>query len=644
MRGALKRLRVYLLELSPSIRALPTLVDFETIPQLFNQLAERYAGQPKAAIGYKDKTAKTWVDVHWDNFADQVHTFAGYLHKEGIRNGDRVAILSENRPEWAITDLATQFLGAVNVSLYTTLPASQVGYILKDSGAKILVVSVGLQLRKADAVQKNCPELRHIVSMAVPRKEHTNTITWETAMSDGAQHYAAHQQEIDAMANAVMPDDLSALIYTSGTTGNPKGVMMSHQNFVSNAKAAHEVIDLFEDDIHLSFLPLCHAFERTAGYTAMLAGGAKIVYAESIDTVSKNLPEIRPTLMISVPRLFERVFNVINKSVEAGSSIKKGIFHWAVGTGKAFAEKERAGKTPGPILLTQNFLANRLVFSTLQEKLGGRIRFAVSGGAALPREIGEFFEAAGIILVEGYGLSETAPILSISPMEYPVYGTVGHVVPGTTVAIQDLKSGHIIGKMTGVDYPSGLTTGAGEIIAKGPNIMKGYWNDPNATAEVFDDDGWFHTGDVGRFEDGHLKITDRIKHMIVSKGGKNIYPAPIEEQFVTNPLIDQVMVVGEGREFLTALVVPDRESLIAQLPDKSSTDLVCSDSAQKLFADLFRTYSKTAAGHEKVRDFRLIEEPFSVENELLTPTMKLRRKAIEQMYSDRVEEMYADVM
>lgn len=625
---------------------MPTLVDFETIPQLFNRLADHYAGQPKAALGYKDRKAKEWIDVWWDDLAEQVHAFAGYLHKEGVKKGDRVAILSENRPEWAITDLATQLLGAVNVPLYTTLPASQVGNILKDSSAKLLVVSVGLQLRKADAVQEECADLQQIVTMAVPRRKHTNTVTWEAAMADGAEYYAAHQAEIDGIGEAVVPDDLSALIYTSGTTGNPKGVMMSHRNLVSNAKAAHEVIDLYEDDIHLSFLPLCHAFERTAGYTAMLAGGAKIVYAESIDAVSKNLPEVKPTLMIAVPRLFERIFNVIHKSVEEGSAIKKSIFHWAVGTGKSMAAKRRAGESPGPILRAQHSLAHRLVFSTLHEKLGGRIRFAVSGGAALPRKIGEFFETAGITLIEGYGLSETAPVLSISPMEYPVYGTVGHVVPGTTVAIQDLENGSIIGQLTGDDYPSGLTTGEGEIIAKGPNIMKGYWNNVEATAEVFDEDGWFHTGDVGRFEDGHLKITDRIKHMIVSKGGKNIYPGPIEEQLVTNPLIDQVIVVGEGREFLTALVVPDLESLNTRAGelDANETDLLTRPEINKLYADLFRAYSKTAASHEKVRGFRLVAESFSVENELLTPTMKLKRKAIEQAHANLVEEMYADVV
>ena len=628
---------------------MPTVVDFETIPQLFNSLVDRYGGTGHPALGHKDKKTKTWTDITWDDLAEQVHAFAGYLHQQGVRTGDRVAILSENRLEWAITDLATQLLGAVNVGLYTTLPASQVAYIIRDSSAKLLVVSTGLQLRKADAIHEECHELQGVISMAELRKDHAHTMTWEDAMAQGAVHYAAHQAEIDAMGEAVTPGDLSALIYTSGTTGNPKGVMMTHRNFVSNAKAAHQIIDLFEDDIHLSFLPLSHAFERTAGYTAMLAGGAQIVYAESIEAVAKNLPEVQPTIMISVPRLFERIYNVIQKSVEEGSAIKKGIFHWAVSTGKAAAQKRRDGYTPGPILRTQHQLAHRLVFSKLHEKLGGRVRFAVSGGAALPRAIGEFFEAAGITLIEGYGLSETAPVLSVSPMEAPVYGTVGHVLPGVTIGIKDLDTGHLIGQLTGADYPTDFTTGAGEIVAKGPNIMTGYWNNPEATADVFDEDGWFRTGDVGRFENGHLRITDRIKHMIVSKGGKNIYPGPIEEQFVTDPLVEQVMVVGEGREFLTALVVPAIETLRARASElgtdgASGEDLLAHPAVQQLYTDLFRAYAKTSASHEKVRDFRLVLDPFTVENELMTPTMKLKRKTIEHAYAPLVEEMYAEVV
>ncbi|RMF63632.1 MAG: long-chain fatty acid--CoA ligase, partial [Bacteroidetes bacterium] len=334
-------------------------------------------------------------------------------------------------------------------------------------------------------------------------------------------YWDTHAGELAPLADAVTPEDLSALIYTSGTTGTPKGVMLTHRNFCSNVHAALARVPFGPEDHHLSFLPLCHSFERTAGYLAVLACGGLISYAESIDTVSRDLMEVRPTVMISVPRLFERVYNVIAKSVDEGPEAKKRIFAWAVATGKAIARKRLAGKQPGPWLRAQQRLAHRLVFSKLHEKLGGNLRFAVSGGAALPREIGEFFQAAGITIIEGYGLTETSPVLTVNPVDRPRFGTVGHVLPGVTIAIQRLSDGQIVGQLSGDDYPSNLTTEEGEIIVKGPNVMKGYWNNEDATREAIDADGWYHTGDVGRFDDGYLMITDRIKHMIVSKGGKN---------------------------------------------------------------------------------------------------------------------------
>jgi len=627
----------------------PAVVPFETAPQLIRGLATHYAGTGKAALGFYDRGAKTWTDVTWDALIAEVEAFAGFLHARGVTKGDRVAVLSEDRPEWAVTDMAAQLLGAVTVALYTTVPASQVAYIVRDSGARVLVVSTGLQLRKADRATDDCPDLVSIVSMAEPRKARPETpiVTWADALAEGARQWDAHP-ELAALADAVGPDDLSALIYTSGTTGEPKGVMMTHRNLMSNVHAALDRIGVTEDDVHLSFLPLSHAFERTAGYSTILAAGAQIVYAESIDAVSKNLPEVRPTVMVSVPRLFERVYNVIQKSVAEGSVVKRGLFAWAVGVGKAVATREKAGKTVWPHLRAQHAVAQSLVFSTLLEKLGGRVRFAISGGAALPKEIGEFFEAAGVLLIEGYGLSETAPVLAANPVEAPVYGTVGWVMPGVTLAIRDLSSGRILAEVHGDDYPTDVTSGPGEILAKGPNVMPGYWGRPEESAEAFDADGWFRTGDVGRFEGGYLRITDRIKHMIVSKGGKNIYPGPIEGGFVTSPLVEQLLVVGEGREFLTALVVPDLETVRAEAKllglDGSADELLDAPEVRALYDGLFKAYNASAASHEKVRDWRFAPEPFTVENDLLTPTMKPKRRAIEARHADLVEAMYADVV
>lgn len=620
---------------------MPAIVPFSTIPDLFRNLVARFDGQNRAALAYKDRKTKAWTDISYEQLRDDVHAFAGFLHARGIRKGDRVAILSENRPEWAITDLATQLLGAVNVSLYTTLPSAQVGYIVNDSGSKILVVSTPLQQRKAEDIREMCPEMTTIVAIE-PRKDSSEAVlSWDAAMAEGRAHYAAHRAEIDAMAPAVVPDDLCALIYTSGTTGVPKGVMLTHRNFCENVNSALARLDFGPDDHHLSFLPLCHSFERTGGYTGMMACGAKITYAESVDAVSKNLPEVQPTVLISVPRVFEKVYAGVMKGLEGQSPTKRKIFDWAVSVGRKVASTTAKGKTPGLLLETQRKVAHALVFSKLHEKLGGRVRLAVSGGAALPRHIGEFFEAAGLRIIEGYGLTETSPILCFNPITAPRFGTVGHVIPGVTVAIQ--TNGEIIAEQRGDAYPSSLTSGEGEIVARGPNIMKGYWGNEAATKEAIDADGWYHTGDVGRFVDGYLQITDRIKHMIVNKGGKNIYPGPIEDQIKgLSPLVEQILVVGEGREFLTALVVPSADVAKEQFGAATDEAARTHPEVEKQIRAMLRTYSKSAASHEKVRDVRILAEPFTIENEMMTPKMSLKRKVIETHHAALVDAMYAD--
>jgi long-chain acyl-CoA synthetase len=619
---------------------MPALVPFRTIPELFRNLTAHFAGQGRAMLTYKDKKSKQWVNLTYEDVQAQVEAFAGFLHARGIRPGDRVAILAENRPEWVVADLATQLLGAVNVSLYTTLPPSQVGYIVKDSGSKIFVVSTPMQLRKAEEVFDRCPELETLVAME-PRKDRTpQTVTWDDALREGANHYKAHAAEIAALGEAVRPDDLCALIYTSGTTGVPKGVMLTHENFCENVNSSLGRLDFGPTDVHLSFLPLCHSFERTAGYTAVMSCGARIAYAESVDAVSKNLPEVQPTVLISVPRVFERVYAGVMKGLEGQSPAKVKIFDWAVRTGRKVAAVRAAGKTPGPILAAQQKVAHALVFSKLHEKLGGRVRFAVSGGAALPRHIGEFFEAAGLRIIEGYGLTETSPVLSFNPMHAPRFGTVGHVIPGVTIGIY--REGQIIAQQKGDDYPSNLDTDEGEIVAKGPNIMRGYWGNDAATREAIDDQGWYHTGDVGRFEDGYLRITDRIKHMLVSKGGKNIYPGPIEDQLKgMSNLIEQLIVLGEGREFLTVLVVPNADAAKALTGETTDEAARAHPKVEEELRKVIKAYSRTAASHEKVRDLRVLAEPFTIENEMMTPKMSLKRKAIEQHHAALIEGMYA---
>ncbi len=622
-------------------------IEFDTVPQLFRRLCETYRDQDRTLLRYKERE-DGWQDLSVGDVERRVHALAGYLHDQGVRAGDRVAILSENRPEWVVADQAAQALGGANVTIYTSLPPAKIAYILRDSQAKVLVVSVPVQRKKVEEILDECPHLKRVIVMSeVPEEAPEAYVPWEKALEAGAAVWADPRDRLAGIAEEVEPHDVSSLIYTSGTTGEPKGVVLSHRNFCSNVKAALERFPIGPSDHHLSFLPLAHAFERTCGYLAMLASAATISYAESVEAVSQNLLEVQPTVMISVPRMFEKVYSRVIQQASEGGAVKQKVFDWAVRTGKRHAREAQNGSA-GPILKAQNALAQRLVFSTLHEKLGGNLRFAVSGGAALPEKIGTFFQAAGVTIVEGYGLTETAPIMTANPLDAPRYGTVGHVLPGVTVAIQRLDDNEIVGTVSGNDYPTRVTTGEGEILVQGPNVMGEYWKRPEETRSVFDPDGWFHTGDVGRFEDGYLQITDRIKHLIVSRGGKNIYPGPIEDVFKTQAWFDQVMVVGEDRPFLTALVVPDFESvrmkardLDIQESDYSDEELIEVDDVQAMFDQAFTAYNRDASAHEKIRDFHLVAEPFSVEAGTLTPTMKLKRRVITDRYEDEIDAMYA---
>ncbi|MFB6279063.1 MAG: long-chain fatty acid--CoA ligase [Salinibacter sp.] len=629
---------------------MPAQVEFDTIPQMFRRLCDRYRGRERPVLRHKAR-GEGWHDITWEDLEGRVQGLAGYLHRQGIRKGDRVALFSENRPEWAISDLGTQLIGAANVSIYTSLPPTKVAYILRDAGAKICIVSVPVQRKKIEEIADECPELEEVIVMSETADAPPVPMThWTDALAAGRDYWAEHEERLTGIAEDLTPEDTSALIYTSGTTGQPKGVVLTNRNFCSNVKGALQRVPFGEDDHHLSFLPLSHAFERTAGHTAVLAAGATISYAESIEAVSQNLQEVSPTLMISVPRMFEKVYNRVTKQASEGSAIQQKIFEWAVQVGETYAEAEQSdGTGPGLWLRAQRAVAHRLVFSKLHEKLGGNLRFAVSGGAALPEEIGTFFQAAGVTIIEGYGLTETSPVLTVNPMDAPRYGTVGHVLPGVTVAIQPLDSDEPVGTISGSDYPTSLSTPEGEILVKGPNVMKAYWDQPEQTRAAFDSDGWYHSGDVGRFEEGYLKITDRIKHMIVTEGGKNVYPGPIEETFKTKGWIDQIVVIGEGRPFLAALVVPDFESLRIRVREEdvdaasySDAELLDLEEARALFQDAFDAYNREAAAHEKIRNFRLLSEPFTVEEGTLTPTLKLRRSVIEERHADQIDAMYEE--
>ena len=624
---------------------MPTVVAFETLTDLFLNLSKKYKGTDKTAFARKPKTDEPYETITWDQVFEDAHSLAAYMIKHGIEAGDRVAILSENRYEWAVVDLAMQLIGAINVSLYTSLPPKQCEYILKNSEAEMFFVSTGIQLKKAHEVFDNCEDLNRVIAFDEPNissyLDDAYVSLFDEVMSEGLKELPKVEDEIDRRSKAIEPEDLATLIYTSGTTGKPKGAMLTHRNIVSNIKAAHQRIDIMETDRCLSFLPLCHSFERTAGYYAMMAGGAEIYYAESVDTVAKNMTEAHPTIIMSVPRLFEKIYNLVSKSVEEGSTVKQKFFNWAQKVGRKYADGQRG------LVSMQKKLADKLVFDKLKERTGGRIRFFVSGGAALPAEIGHFFMGAGLHIIEGYGLTETSPVMCCNTYGDEQMGTVGKVLPGVTVAIQRLEDSKIIAEISGEDYPTDHDSEQGEILCKGPNVMEGYWKNEEATREMIDDDGYLHTGDVGKFVDGKLQITDRIKHMIVNAGGKNIYPGPIEDLFKTSKWIDQLVVVGERQPYMAALIVPDFEALEAHAEEEgieydSIEDLIQKDEIQKIYNKEVRSHSKDLASHEKLRDFRIVPNEFSVESGELTPTLKIKRRIVEDKYGHLIDDIFSN--
>lgn len=506
-------------------------------------------------------------------------------------------------------------------------------------------VSTGIQLKKAREVFDNCEHLNRVIAFDEPNissyMDDAYVSLFDQAMVEGAKELPKVEDEIARRSKAIEPEDLATLIYTSGTTGKPKGAMLTHRNIVSNVKAAHQQIEIMDNDRCLSFLPLCHSFERTAGYYAMMAGGAEIYYAESVDTVAKNMTEAHPTIILSVPRLFEKIYNLVSKSVEEGSAIKQKIFDWAQKVGRKYADGQRG------VVSMQKKLADKLVFDKLKERTGGRIRFFVSGGAALPAEIGHFFMGAGLHIIEGYGLTETSPVMCCNTYGDEQMGTVGKVLPGVTVAIQRLEDSQIIAEISGEDYPTDQNSEQGEILCKGPNVMKGYWKNDEATREMIDEEGYLHTGDVGKFVDGKLQITDRIKHMIVNAGGKNIYPGPIEDLFKTSKWIDQLVVVGERQPYMAALIVPDFEVLEEHAKEKgiaydSLEDLIEKEAIQNIYRKEIRSHAKDLASHEKIRDFRIVSNEFTVESGELTPTLKIKRRIVEEKYGHLIDDIFSN--
>jgi long-chain acyl-CoA synthetase len=606
----------------PEDRVYAPALEFRTIPELFDRLTEKYARDPQPALMHK--VGGAYQGISYTELAELVHRFSAGLSALGVRRGDRIALISENRPEYVVADMGMVRLGAVNVSLYPTLSAKQVRYILNDAGVQFALVSNPLHLKKVLGIAGDVPNLRKIVvfSDKAPT-ENPCVISYASVLEMGVNQLRKDAETGGTPEQEINPDDLLTLIYTSGTTGDPKGVMLTHRNMAENIKASAVCIPLTHKDRVLSFLPLSHSYERMAGYYTAMACGATIAYAESAETLRENLIEARPTVVMMVPRAFERFHNRLMRHMAQQSRARQSIFQWGINMGRVYVEARKRGKLSLNLKFYQE-IADRLVFRKIRSRLGGRIRFLASGGAALAPELAEFFEAVGIAIIEGYGMTESSPVISFNRIDDYEFGTVGKPIPGVGVKIAP----------------------DGEILARGPNIMKGYWNDPVSTAQVIDTEGWLHTGDVGCFNDrGFLVITDRKKHLFVTSGGKNIAPQIIERSFLQSDLIDQFVLIGEGRMFLTALIVPsfDRVGELARSMNLTVTnheDLAKKEEIHKLFENEIARIQTNVANYERVRKFTLLELPLTIENGEITPTLKVCRKVVEARFKDQIDKMY----
>ncbi|MCP4200663.1 MAG: long-chain fatty acid--CoA ligase [bacterium] len=552
---------------------------------------------------------------------DRVQTVAASLVQFGVEPGDRVALMAENGPHWPTVDFAALGVGAVLVPVYPTLTSDQAAYVVNDCGAEIALIQGRERLDGLLEIRDDMPAIKNFVLIeGEPPSDAIKTL--DSLTRDSAP---MPLEELKERASRIKPEDLATFIYTSGTTGNPKGVMLTHENIASNVEACLTCLDIEPHQTALSFLPLSHSFERTIDYI-YFRQGVTVAYAESVQTVAQNFGEVRPHVFVSVPRVYEKVLARVRENVSKSSPLKRKIFSWAVSVAKKALPYRLTRKTPPGFLGFKLKLADKLVFGKIKERLGGRFEVATSGGAPLARDVAEFFWGAGIEIYEGYGLSETSPVLTVNRPGFVKMGTVGRAIPGVTLKIAD----------------------DGEILAKGPNIMKGYHNLAEKTAEAIDAEGWFHTGDIGEIdEEGFLRITDRKKEIIVNAYGKNVAPAPIEGQLKASQYIEQAVVIGDRRKFLSALLVPDFATLEVWAGNQGlGTDdraaLLADSKVQELFAGEVRNANKELAKYERIHAWELLSHEFTIESGELTPTQKIKRRVINQKYGEVIEQVYRD--
>jgi long-chain acyl-CoA synthetase len=568
------------------------------------------------------KKEGAYTPISSQEFGDGVKHLALGLNALGFESRQKLCLLSENRPAWTMTDLATLCAGGLTVPIYTTLVPEQIRYIIDDSDATIVVVSNADHWKKIEHLRGGLSKVKHYITFA--DEAPAGVLTLKEVMDKGRAAAESKPGLFDELVARSKPGDEATLIYTSGTTGVPKGVILTHDNIVSNIKTATAIIEFTEKDTVLSFLPLSHILERTVMF-AFIYKGCTVAFAESVEAVAKNLLEVRPHIMVSVPRVFEKIYTKVMDQVLASPSLRRKIFFWALKVGKAYGAAKLAGKPVSGGLRFRRSIAAKLVFSKIIAKTGGRVRFFVSGGAPLSKDIAEFFYAMGLVILEGYGLTETSPMLSINTFEHIRLGTVGKPVPGVDIKIAS----------------------DGEILARGPNIMKGYYKKEAETREVFEA-GWFKTGDIGRFDtDGFLVITDRKKDLLVTSGGKNIAPQPIENMLKTSPYITSGVVIGDRKRFIAALVVPNFDKLqeyaLAQGIAYSSLDDLCRDRRIVGFlkAEVDRA-TPLLASYERIKKIAVLPRDFEIEKGEITPSLKVRRANVTAQYQTLIDAMYRE--
>ncbi len=596
------------------------MTEFRTLCDIPTQLQAEYRKSDQLLY----KSGAEWRAIPTDDFCGRIRDAAMGLARLGISRGDRVALLSENRPEWAAADYAILATGASVVPIYPTLLPEQIEHLLRDSGAAAIIVSNTTHLEAVRSLRGRLASLRWCVVMDPPAALPEGTLSWAGLLESGAGEAASRPEAFDAMVAAVQPDDLASIIYTSGTTGVPKGVMLTHANLVHNVTACCAAVPFVSSDLCLSFLPLSHVYERMVEY-CYLYRGATIAYAESIDTVPRDLQDLEPTIACAVPRVFEKIYGRVLDAGAALPPLRRWVFYWGLAVARRCGVVSRQGRKIRGQLRLQQALADRLVFRAMRARLGGRLRFFVSGGAPLSREIAEVFLGMGVIILEGYGLTETSPVIAVNRVDTVCPGTVGRPIEGVEVQIDE----------------------TGEILTRSPSVMKGYYNNEEATREVIVD-GWFHTGDIGHLDErGCLVITDRKKEILKTSGGKMVAPQYLENLLLTDRFIAQAVVVGDRRRFISALVVPSFEMMrsyaaLKGIEYNGMDDLLRHPRIVDLIRRRIARVNDRLARYEKIKAFRILEREFRPEAGEITPTLKVRRKVIEERYRDRIEEMYAE--